>query len=122
MEFVWRLPLSFRIRSAESKWILRQVLCKYLPMRLVDRPKAGFGIPLATWLRGPLRDWAEALLDERRLREEGFFDPGPVRRTWLAFLKTHDEHDGVAGTFTPAGRGAECPPSGDRVAGSWQPD
>ncbi len=96
VEFVWRLPLSLRIRGAESKWILRQVLRKYLPMRLVDRPKAGFGVPLASWLRGPLRDWAEALLDERRLREEGFFDPGPVRRTWLAFLKAHDEYAGLA--------------------------
>ena len=96
VEFVWRLPLSLRIRGVESKWILRQVLRKYLPMRLVDRPKAGFGVPLGSWLRGPLRDWAEALLDERRLREEGFFDPGPVRRTWLAFLKAHDEYAGLA--------------------------
>ena len=96
VEFVWRLPLPLRIRGAESKWILRQVLRKYLPMRLVDRPKAGFGVPLGSWLRGPLRDWAEALLDERRLREEGFFDPGPVRRTWLAFLKAHDEYAGLA--------------------------
>ena len=94
VEFVWRLPL--RIRVVENKWILRQVLCKYLPMRLVDRPKAGFGVPLGSWLRGPLRDWAEALLDERRLREEGFFDPGPVRRTWLALLKAHDEYAGLA--------------------------
>ena len=96
VEFVWRLPLPLRIRGAEGKWILRQVLRKYLPMRLVDRPKAGFGVPLGSWLRGPLRDWAEALLDERRLREEGFFDPGPVRRTWLAFLKAHDEYVGLA--------------------------
>ncbi len=93
VEFAWRLPLSFRVRGAESKWILRQVLRKYLPTQLFDRPKAGFSIPLATWLRGPLRDWAEALLAERRLREEGFFDPGPIRRTWLALLKTHDQYE-----------------------------
>ncbi len=96
VEFVWRLPLSLRIRGVENKWILRQVLRKYLPKQIVDRPKAGFSVPLDSWLRGPLRDWAEALLDERRLREEGFFEPGPVRRTWLAFLKAHDEYAGLA--------------------------
>ena len=86
MEFVWRLPLSFRIRNARSKWILRQVLYKYVPMRIVERPKMGFSIPLASWLRGPLKDWAEALLDAGRLRAEGFFDPRPIRRKWYDFL------------------------------------
>ena len=90
MEFVWRLPLSFRIRNARSKWILRQVLYRYVPARLVERPKAGFSIPLASWLRGPLRDWAEVLLDTRRLREEGFFDPRPIRRKWHDFLNGHE--------------------------------
>ena len=96
VEFVWRLPLSFRVRGVGGKWIPRQVLGKYLPMRFVDRPKAGFAIPLVSWLRGPLRDWAEALLDERRLREQGFFDPGPVRGTWLTFLQARDEYGGQA--------------------------
>ena len=91
MEFVWRLPLSFRIRNARSKWVLRQVLYKYVPMRIVERPKAGFTIPLASWLRGPLRDWAEALLDAGRLRAEGFFDPRPVRRKWHEFLNAHEQ-------------------------------
>ena len=91
MEFVWRLPLSFRIRNARSKWVLRQVLYKYVPMRLVERPKAGFSIPLASWLRGPLRDWAEALLDGGRLRAEGFFDPRPIRRKWHEFLTAHGQ-------------------------------
>ena len=91
MEFVWRLPLSFKIRNARSKWILRQVLDKYVPTRLVERPKAGFSIPLASWLRGPLRDWAETLLDARRLRAEGFFDPWPVRRKWHEFLNAHSQ-------------------------------
>ena len=89
-EFVWRLPLSFRIRNTRSKWILRQMLCKYVPTRLIERPKAGFSVPLASWLRGPLRDWAEALLDGRRLREEGFFDPRPIRRKWHDFLNGHE--------------------------------
>ena len=86
MEFVWRLPLSFRIRDPWSKWVLRQVLYKYVPKRLVERPKAGFAVPLDTWLRGPLRDWAEALLDAGRLEAEGFFDPRPIRRKWDEFL------------------------------------
>ena len=82
IEFAWRLPLSFKTGGGEGKRILRQVLHRYVPKHLVARQKQGFGIPLAAWLRGPLRSWAEALLDERRLQTEGFFDPGPIRRKW----------------------------------------
>jgi asparagine synthase (glutamine-hydrolysing) len=81
-EFVWRLPLSLRVRGTEGKWILRQILYRYVPRELVERPKFGFGIPLHSWLRGPLRDWSESLLDERRLRQDGFFDPRPIRQAW----------------------------------------
>lgn len=81
-EFAWRLPLSMKVRGKEGKWILRQVLYRYVPRELVERPKFGFGIPLDSWLRGPLRDWAESFLDERRLRNEGFFHPAPIRRAW----------------------------------------
>lgn len=91
VEFVWRLPLSFRLRNAQSKWILRQVLHKYVPRPLVERPKAGFSVPLASWLRGPLRDWAEALLDGQRLRQEGFFDPRPIRRKWQNLLHGYEQ-------------------------------
>ena len=91
VEFVWRLPLSLRLRNAQSKWILRQVLHKYVPRPLVERPKAGFSVPLASWLRGPLRDWAEALLDGQRLRQEGFFDPRPIRRKWQNLLNGHEQ-------------------------------
>lgn len=84
IEFAWRLPLSIRLRGgAGTKWPMRQVLYRYVPQSLVDRPKRGFHMPVADWLRGPLRDWAEALLDERRLREEGMLDPKEIRQKWV---------------------------------------
>jgi asparagine synthase (glutamine-hydrolysing) len=82
VEFAWRLPMHMKVRQRTHKWILRQVLYRYLPRELMDRPKKGFSVPLADWLRGPLRDWAEELLAEARLRRQGFFDPAPVRQKW----------------------------------------
>lgn len=86
MEFAWRLPMSMKIRNGQSKWLLRQVLYKYVPRELIERPKMGFGIPIDSWLCGPLREWAEVLLDEKRLREEGFFNPAPIREKWAEHL------------------------------------
>jgi asparagine synthase (glutamine-hydrolysing) len=82
VEFSWRLPRDAKVRGKTSKWILRQILYRHVPQALVERPKMGFGIPLGEWLRGPLRDWAETLLEEGRLREAGLVDPVTVRRFW----------------------------------------
>ena len=80
-----------KIRNGQGKWALRQVLYKYVPRQLIERPKAGFAIPLGKWLRGPLRDWAESLLDERRLQCEGYLKPEPIRRVWQEHLSgRHD--------------------------------
>lgn len=87
VEFAWQIPLSMKIKQeGEGKWLLRQVLGRYVPRDLIERPKMGFGVPLDSWLRGPLRQWAESLLDAHRLEREGYFHPGPVRQRWAEHL------------------------------------
>lgn len=80
VEFAWTLPTDAKIRNGVTKWPLREVLYRHVPKELVDRPKSGFAIPLGEWLSGPLRDWAETLLAEDRLKARGWIDPVPVRR------------------------------------------
>jgi len=86
VEFAWQLPLRFKIRNGTSKWILRQILYKYVPPEIMERPKMGFGVPIDSWLRGPLRDWAEELLSESSLSRYGFFAVPPIRAKWAEHL------------------------------------
>lgn len=86
VEFAASLPLGYKLRSGQTKWPLRQVLYRHVPRHLIERPKMGFGVPLHEWLRGPLREWAERLLDKDRLQREGFFRPTPIRQMWTEHL------------------------------------
>lgn len=80
VEFAWQVPMSMKYRDGKGKWLLREVLYRYLPRKLMDRPKKGFSVPIDEWLKAPLRDWAESLLDEKRLREEGFLNPVLIQK------------------------------------------
>ena len=87
VEFAWRLPLHMKVRHGEGKRILKEVLRHYLPADMVDRKKMGFGVPVGDWIRGPLREWAESLVSEHRLREQGLFDATIIRKHWTRFVK-----------------------------------
>lgn len=86
IEFAWKVPFSMKVRGGRGKWLMRETLYRHVPKSMIDRPKRGFGVPLEHWLRGELRDWAEDLLSESRLKREGFFHPAPIRQKWREHL------------------------------------
>lgn len=85
-EFASHLPMRYKLRAGTTKWALRQILYRYVPSELVERPKTGFGVPIDSWLRGPLRGWAEDLISETRLNEDGYFESDPIRKLWMEHL------------------------------------
>jgi asparagine synthase (glutamine-hydrolysing) len=87
LEFSWKLPLSMRMRDGIGKWVLRQVLNKYVPQSLIERPKGGFSVPIDVWLKGPLREWAEGYMNEKRLKKEGYLNAPMVTRRWEEHLQ-----------------------------------
>lgn len=91
-ELAWRMPLNYKIRNGEGKWLLKQVLFRHVPRELIERPKMGFAIPLDGWLRGPLQAWAEVLLDESKLQQQGFFNVSAVRRVWQEHISGKRDH------------------------------
>lgn len=93
VEFAWRLPQSLKLRDGQTKWVLRQVLYRHVPSALIERPKAGFGVPVGKWLRGPLRDWAEGLFDRGLLLRQGYLRPDPIIRSWQQHLAGHQQND-----------------------------
>jgi asparagine synthase (glutamine-hydrolysing) len=86
VDFAWRLPMEYKLHDGQTKWALRQVLYRYVPSEFIERPKMGFGFPIDSWLRGSLRDWAEELLDESRLRRDGYFNPVSISQKWAEHL------------------------------------
>jgi asparagine synthase (glutamine-hydrolysing) len=91
--FAWRLPESLRTKNGKGKYLLRQLLSRHVPEALFERPKMGFGVPVGDWLRGPLRDWAEDLLNEKKLQDEGYFNPKEIRQKWKQHLEgSHQWH------------------------------
>lgn len=91
-EIAWRLPIEMKFRGGKGKWALRQLLYRRVPEELIERPKAGFGIPVGDWIRGPLRDWAQDLLDPQRLKNEGFFDPKVIQEAWAQHTSGQQDH------------------------------
>jgi asparagine synthase (glutamine-hydrolysing) len=82
IEYTWKIPHRLKNKNSQGKWILKEILKKYIPKNLTERPKMGFGVPIGIWLRGSLKDWAENLLDEKKMQEEGFLNSNLIRKKW----------------------------------------
>jgi len=82
IEFAWKLPFRVKVKDGQRKWLLKQVLFRYLPPDFFNRPKQGFAVPIGAWLRGPLKVWAEELLSEERIRKEGFLNYSAIITRW----------------------------------------
>jgi asparagine synthase (glutamine-hydrolysing) len=91
VEFAWSLPMSMKVRDGQGKWLLRQLLYRYVPKELIERPKQGFSVPIAKWLRGELREWASGLLSSTRIKNDEFLDASAVECIWQQHLAgTHN--------------------------------
>ena len=86
LDVAWRTPLDMKIKNGQGKWVLREILYKYVPKELIERPKTGFGVPIGDWLKGPLREWAEDLLDQKKLAQQGYLEPLVVQKYWSEHL------------------------------------
>ncbi len=94
-DYTWSLPLNAKIRDGQGKWLLRQVLARHVPLELFERPKQGFSMPVGSWLRGELQDWAEDLLSKEKLQNHGLLDPAPIRKIWKDHKQGHGNHSGA---------------------------
>jgi asparagine synthase (glutamine-hydrolysing) len=94
LEFAWRLPIKYKIRDGQGRWLVQQLLHRFVPKSMVDRPKTGFESPVSRWLRGPPRDWAESLLNEPVLRGPGYFRVDTVWKAWAEHLAAREDHPG----------------------------
>ncbi|MBV8650888.1 MAG: asparagine synthetase B, partial [Alphaproteobacteria bacterium] len=89
----WQLPASLKLARGRGKLVLRHILDRYVPRALTSRPKSGFAVPIGSWLRGPLRDWAEALLRAHRHHDEGFVEPAAVAALWTEHQSGRANHE-----------------------------
>ena len=92
VEHAWRMPFKMKIRNNNGKWALRQILYKYVPSDLIDRPKSGFAIPIGEWLRGPLKEWAEDLIEENKIIKQGFLNHKNVRKIWESHISGNADY------------------------------
>jgi len=121
IEFAWRLPTAMKLRGGKGKWLLRQVLGRYVPKPLFERPKHGFNVPISAWLKGPLRGWAGDLLAPDRLRREGMMDPARVQACWREHLDGRRDHAGELWAVLMAQAWLDNERSADRVPSSAAP-